>query len=131
MESALIISSTERNVVFFAEILNSASIKQIAAIHTCGEARRILLERDFDLVIVNAPLPDETGESLARHIALKGASQVILVVKNEFFDAVSSICEGDGVLTISKPINKSLFWSALALAKSTQSRIKYMPKTRN
>jgi response regulator NasT len=124
MESALIISGTEKSVVFFTDILNTASIKQIAVLRSCGEARRLLLERDYDLVLVNAPLQDESGESFARYIASKSASQVILVVKDEYYDEVSAACEVDGVLTISKPVNKTVFWSALALAKSVQNRIK-------
>jgi response regulator NasT len=48
----------------------------------------------------------------------------MLIVKNEHFDAVSAACENDGVLTIAKPINRAVFWSALKLAGSAQSRIK-------
>ena len=124
MESALIVSNTEKSSALFSEILDMASIKQITTLYSCGEARRLILERDFDLVIVNAPLRDESGESLSRYIASKGTSQVILVVKNEYFDAVSAVCEDDGVLTISKPVSRAIFWSALTLAKSAQSRIK-------
>ncbi|MCL2050543.1 MAG: ANTAR domain-containing protein [Lachnospiraceae bacterium] len=123
MDSALIVSSNEKYIAFFAEILKSASIGHIVDIHSCGDARRLLLERDFDLVLINAPLKDETGEMLARFIAAKGASQVILVVKTEFYEAVSAVCEDDGVLTIAKPINKTIFWSALTLARSAQSRL--------
>lgn len=126
MESALIISSTDTSVAFFTQLLNAASVKQITAFQSCAEARRILLECDFDLVIINAPLRDETGETFARNIASRGLSQVILVVKNEHFDAVSAICENDGVLVVAKPINKSIFWSVLTLAKSAQTRLKRM-----
>jgi len=126
MESALIVSYTDKSTAFFTEILNAAAITQITALKSVGEARRLLLERDFDLVIVNAPLRDETGETLSRHIASKGISQVILVVKSEHFDAVSAICENDGVLTVAKPTNKAFFWSALTLAKSAGSRMKRM-----
>jgi response regulator NasT len=124
MESALVISSTEKGASVFSEMLHAASIKQIAFLPSCGEARRLLSELDFDLVIVNAPLPDESGEDISRYIASKGVSQVILAVKNEFFDEVSAVCENDGVLTIAKPVNKTLLWSALTLAKSAQSRIR-------
>ena len=58
MEKALIVSCTEKSTAFFTEMLNAASINQIVALKSCGEARRLVLERDFDLVIVNAPLRD-------------------------------------------------------------------------
>ena len=124
MECALIVSSTEKGSEFFSELLNEAGIHQITAIGTAGEARRHLLEKDYDLIIINAPLRDESGEALSRHIASKGISQVMLVVKSEYYDAVSAVCEDDGVMTIAKPINRAVFWSALKLAKSSQSRLK-------
>ena len=126
MESALIVSSTEKSTAFFKEILNMASVNQVAALSSVGEARRLLLERDFDLIIVNAPLRDESGESFSRHVVSKGISQVILVVKSEYFDAISTVCEDDGVLAISKPVNRAVFWSVLKLAGSSQSRLRRM-----
>jgi len=124
VDSALIVSNKDISTAFFMEMLNSASINQIVASSSCGEARRLLLERCFDLVIVNAPLHDESGENLSRYIAAKSASQVILVVNHEFFYEASVVCESDGVLTVSMPINKSVFWAALMLVKSAQRKIK-------
>ena len=123
MESALIVSSKDKNAGLFIELLRAASIKQIVSLESAGEARRLLLERDFDLVIVNSPLSDESGESFSRHIASKGLSQVILAVRSDFFEGVSAMCESDGVLIVAKPVNKTFFWSVLSLAKSAQNRI--------
>jgi len=127
MESVLIVSGmgkgSTRPAEPYAELLYAASIKQIVVLESAAEARRMLMERNFDLVIVNAPLRDESGESLCRDIVSKGASQAILVVKSESFNAVSAACEADGVLTVSKPVNNAVFWSALALAKSARNRI--------
>ena len=126
MESALIVSGTTNSLDFLTGLLAEASVASITSFQTCGEARRFLYERDMDLVIVNSPLRDESGEDFSRYIASKGVSQVILIVKNEYFDSIAAACEADGVLTIAKPINKTVFWSALMLAKSAQNRIKKM-----
>jgi len=126
MENALIVSSTEKSISFFIEMLGAASFAQTTAVQSCAEARQLFLERDFDLVIINAPLRDESGESLSRHIATRNIGQVILVVRSEYFDEVSAACEDDGVLTVAKPMNRTVFWSALKLAKSAQSRLKQM-----
>jgi len=124
MESALIVSSTDKSAAFFSEILCETNIKQISVLNSAGEARRRLLEYDFDLVIIDAPLPDESGESFSRHIASKSLSQVILAVNGEYFNAVAAVCEEDGVLIISKPIDRDVFWSSLSLAKAASSKIK-------
>lgn len=126
MDSALIVSSFEKGTAFFSEILVSASIGHIVTLQTGGEARRLLMERDFDLVVINAPLHDEAGENLSQYIASRGVSQVILVVKSEYFEEVSRLTEEYGVLTVAKPINRTLFWSALKLAKASALRLKRM-----
>ena len=125
-DTVLIVSCSEKSVALFSEALTIASINQIAVIGSAGEARRALLEKDFDIVIIDAPLADESGESLARNIAVKGLSQVILAVNNEHFNAVSAVCQKDGVLTISKPFDKNFFWSALSLARSVSSKLRRM-----
>jgi len=124
MESALIVSCSDKGTAFFTEMLSSANIAQIAVAQSCGEARRIFLERDFDLIVINAPLRDESGENLARQIAAKDSAQVMLAVKSEYFDAVSAVFENYGVLTVSKPLSKTIFSHALILAKSARNKIK-------
>jgi Response regulator with putative antiterminator output domain len=124
MENVLIISRSKNNILSFTETLHAAACSSVSSLHSCGDARRLLLEQDFDLVIIDAPLKDESGESLARHIAVKGLSQVLLIVKSEHFEEISSVTENDGVLVISKPLNTALFWSALKLAASAQVHTK-------
>jgi response regulator NasT len=124
MESALIVSCEEKDTVFFTELLNAASIRHIASIKSVCGAEKFILQEDFDLVIVNAPLRDESGEKFSVRVASKGGSQVFLLVKNDIFNSVSAVCGEDGVFTISKPVDKAVFLSALSLAKSAQNRIK-------
>jgi len=124
--TVLIVSCSEKNIKLFSETLTAASINQIT-IYTCaGEARRALLDNDFEIVIIDAPLADESGEGIARNIAVKGLSQVILAVNSENYNAVMSVCQEDGVLTISKPVNINIFWTAISLAKSVSSKLKKM-----
>ncbi len=115
MESALLVSCTEKSIVFFTEMLKAVSCNQIATAGSCAEARRLFLARSFDLVIINAPLLDESGESLAQDIASKGNSQVILVVKSEYYEEVSSVTENYGVLTIAKPKQGGCFWQGVLI----------------
>jgi len=124
MESALIVSDSEKDTGLFTVMLNAACINQIVCEKSVDGARKLTQKQDFDLVIVDSPLADESGEGFSRSIASKGASQVILIVNKESFDTVSADCGEDGVLTISKPVDKALFWSALSLVKSIHGRMK-------
>jgi response regulator NasT len=124
MESALIVSCSDKSIDFFDEMLKMASVKRTETAQSCEQARETLESRDYDVVIINAPLRDETGEKLSKQIASKGTTQVILVVKSEYFDEISVSTESTGVLTVSKPVNRALFWSALRLAKSAIGRVR-------
>ena len=124
MENALIISNSEKDTALFSGFLKAASIRQIASSQSCGSARKLIQKQDFDLIIVDSPLPDESGEGFSRDAASNGVSQVILLVNGESFDSVSAACENDGVLVIVKPADKSLLWSALSLSRSVQNRVK-------
>ena len=124
--SALVVSCIEKSVSLFSEALTAASITRITVLASAAEARRAFLEKNFDLVIVDSPLPDESGENLSRYIALKSLSQVIFAVNSEHFNAISAVCQEDGVLVISKPVNRDFFWAALSLARSISSKLKRM-----
>jgi response regulator NasT len=84
------------------------------------------MDRDFDMCIINAPLKDESGESLSVNIASRGFCQVLLAVKAEYFDEVSAHVEDSGVITVAKPINRALFWNAIKLAKAAQTKVRIL-----
>jgi Response regulator with putative antiterminator output domain len=133
LESVLIVSYPEKSGEFFIEALGSVSCEKVVTVRTCDEARRLLMEQYFDLCIINAPLSDgalpqnnASGENLAKHIASKCVSQVILIVKSEFYDEISAAVEDYGVITISKPISKPVFVSALKFAKAAGNKLRLM-----
>jgi response regulator NasT len=125
MKTALVVSSSEKSTAFITEMLAS-TVREVVLLTSCSEARRLLLDKDFDLVVVNAPLKDETGEDFSRHVASKSVSQIVLIVKAEIFDAVSSVCENDGVLVVSKPVDKAVFWASIKLAGAAHNRLARM-----
>jgi response regulator NasT len=124
MDSGLIVSCTDKSIDFFREMLKLASIRKTTVASSCAMARELMAQSGYDLVIINSPLKDETGEKLSKQIASSGASQVILVVKSEFLDEISASTEDTGVLAVAKPVNRALFWSALKLARSAFGRVK-------
>jgi len=126
MDSALIVSYSEKSTDYLIQVLTEASVTDITTVSNAGEARRLLIEKDFDLCIINTPLPDEFGGNLALNIASKGISEVILIVKSEHFDEISEKVEDYGVITIAKPIGKTLLWNAIKLAKATHRKIQAM-----
>ena len=131
MDSILIVSSSKKGMSFFTEVLSQNSYGEIVTVTNGGEARRLLVERDFDLCIINAPLIDEFGDEFAKDIVSNGIGQVILVVRTDIYDEVSEKVEELGVITIAKPMNRTIFWSALKIANDTYNKMCRLKKENN
>jgi len=123
MESSLIITSNEKSFAAISELFRSNSIFGSVHVRTAGEGRRILMDREFNIVFISSPLGDENGQELARQIAVNEQSQVILAVRSEIYEPVSAVCEADGVFTIEKPINRDVLRQLLSLAKTMHIRL--------
>lgn len=123
MDSILIVSSSKKGTIFFKEVLSQNSYEEIVTATNGGEARRLLVDREFDLCIINAPLVDEFGEDFAKNVVSNGIGQVILVVNIDIYEEISNKVEDLGVITIAKPMNRSIFWSALKIATATYNKI--------
>ena len=79
MDKILVVSSLSRGTEVLTSYLEGDAYSlQYAA--SGGEARRRLLEESFSLVIILAPLKDESGISLAEDAA-GGTAGILLAVK--------------------------------------------------
>lgn len=123
LKSVLIVSSSEKTGELLEEMLTLNSYSDITTAKSGIEARRLLIDRQFDLCIVSTPLQDEFGTEFAINIAQKSAMQVMLLVKSQLADEVSAKVEDYGIFVLSKPISRQLFWSALKLASAAQNRL--------
>ncbi len=128
MESALIVSHSEKGNEIILSLLKAISCKKITIVKTCGEARRLSLEKNFDLYIINSPVQNESAEDLAREFIQNDISQVIFFVKNDIYDYTSNKLENHGIITVPKPINRNMLWMSLKLSKASYARIKNMQK---
>lgn len=128
MNSVLIVSSSEKSIALFEELLTACSYSEIAVAKRGNEARRILIEKGFDLCIINAPLVDEFGIELALNIAQKSIMQILMIVKNELADEISAKVEDYGVFVVAKPVNRQVFWNALKLMAAAHKRMMSLRK---
>ena len=123
MDKALIVCDAPKGIEFFRDFLMQNDYKETTVVDSGEEARRMLVDKDFDLCLINAPLRKESGEQLSIDIAEKKICQVILFVKAEYSEEIMDRVEDYGVITVSKPISRQMFWSALKLARVAQRRI--------
>ena len=124
MERILVVSSTDKSHAMLAQFLVSCGVQsQLYRAKAGSEARRALVDGEFDLVLVNTPLPDEFGHELAQLAAGETTAGVILLAKAEIADSVAEKVEDDGVFVVPKPLSRVLFMQALRMTRAARSRL--------
>ncbi len=122
--SILIVSAGEKATALLTQLLPPQEFSPILSVHTVGEARRMLVDRPFDILIINSPLPDDFGVQFALETAQTQSCGVLLFVKAELQDAVSHRVEDYGVLTLSKPVNRQMVFQSVKLLVATRQKIR-------
>lgn len=123
----LIAGANDRTFDSLRELLPPDSYEAPLRADSAGEAKRMLLETDVDLVILNAPLRDEFGTQLALNLAQDNLC-VLMLVPAESFDAVCYKVEDEGILTLSKPVSRSGLLGAIKLLTAMRGKLRKLDR---
>lgn len=126
--SALLVSSSEKMNQSFKSLLAQNHFEPIVCVPNATSAGRHLLEKNFDLVIINAPLIDDFGTKLAIDIVSGSSTSVLLLVKEELYPEINAQMSPCGVLTLSKPTSSSMLTQSVQLLCGTRERLRRMEK---
>ncbi len=123
MNKKLIVSSSEKGQELLLTLLKSHDTTLATAAHNAGEARRLLIQHDFELVIIATPLSDEFGSDLATYIADNSQAGVILIVKQDIAEQVAAKVEDFGVIVVPAPLSKVLFFQSIKMVNIMRRRM--------
>ena len=125
----LIVSDADKIADYITELLPPREFSPILRAGSAGDAKRMLLSAEYDIVIINSPLPDEFGTSLATDISEDSTkTAVMLLVKSDSYDAALYKVEKSGVLTLSKPNSKQAIYSAVRLLAAMSVKLGQLEK---
>ena len=106
--SVLLVSAGGKFNQTVSGLLPPTHFGPVRIVKSSDEARRTLVSTSYDMVLINAPLPDDLGVQLAISICGRSDAGVLLFVKNEVFQEVYDKVTEHGVLTLSKPTSTQL-----------------------
>ena len=89
-----------------------------------SEARRRLVNASFDLILVNSPLPDDTGVRFAIDLSAAGQTVVLLTVRAEVYAEVTERVTPHGVFTLARPMSLNAMETALSFLAAARERIR-------
>ncbi|MCI8287919.1 MAG: ANTAR domain-containing protein [Lachnospiraceae bacterium] len=126
--SMLIVSATDNFTSAFADLLLETRYSPIHTVASVNAAKRILAEKTFDIVIINAPLPDDIGTRFAIDTCTSKQSSVLLLVKRDIHAEIHDKVVEYGVFTLSKPTSKPTMAHALSWMESARERLRQFEK---
>jgi len=126
--SILVVSVSDKVYDIFIDLTKDRFHSNIYRASSISEAKRMTLLQDFDIVVINAPLKDESGIDFAVNTATENAAGVLLLINNEYYEQVLDKVIEYGVLTVSKPISRQVLYESFNLLVATNYRIKKVEK---
>ena len=115
--SVLVVAAAAKFHMSLREMLPEDRYDPVCAAGSVSEARRALLERPFDIVVISTPLPDEFGTSSAG---------VLLLVKAEHYPDLAARLAPQGILLLQKPTTPPLLLQSMQLLCGTRERLRRM-----
>ena len=124
--SVLIVTASDSFTNNVMPLLPMTDYWPVTTARSVGEARRRIAETAFDIVLINAPLPDDFGMRLAIDICTNSGAGVLLMVKNDLFNDIYAKVVNYGVITLSKPTNLQMVTQNLRILCATRERMRQM-----
>lgn len=124
--SVLLVSAGDKFARTLMALLPPSHYWPVTAVKTAGEARRALAGQAYDLVLINAPLPDDFGSQLASDICGRSDAAVLLFVGSELFQEVSDQATERGILTLPKPTSTQMITHFLRVLCAVRERMRHM-----
>lgn len=131
MGRALIVSAGASSNEYISARLTELGYTRPLIVPSGAEARRRMLESDFELIVVNSPLPDEFGHELCATAVEKTDAGVVLLVKAAAAEQLLTPMSEQGVLLVSKPFSNTLFLQAIHIASASNHRLQFLRQENN
>ena len=122
--SVLLASASKRFNQTVLSQLSDSGFGPVRVVPSAAAAKRAAAEQAFDLVIVNAPLPDDFGTAFS--VAQSGNRQtvVLMLVPAALHGEIHGQVMDRGVFTLPKPITGQSLSMALQWMSTTRERLR-------
>lgn len=124
--SVLLVSASEKFNEAMTALLPESRYHPVTVAADVSGARRRLLESSYDIVVINAPLPDDFGTRLALDVCENSGTGVLLFLRAEHYPDITARVSPYGILTVSKPTSASIITQSLQLLCGTRERLRRM-----
>lgn len=126
--SVLVVSASEKFNRAFPDVFVPSAFSPVDFVSAVSAAKRAVAERDYDFVVINSPLPDDSGIRFAVDtVASSGTVVLFLAREDEYPETFDKLAE-HGVFLMQKPMTKPSFRLASEWLISARERIRKTEK---
>ena len=122
--SILIVSASMKFNDVLSEIFPLPIFSPLTVVSNISAAKRAISERDFDFVVVNSPLPDDSGVRFAIDTVNSYNSVVLFISKSEQYDELYEKLVEHGIFLMQKPASMAVFQAAAGWLISARERLR-------
>ncbi len=119
----LIVSGSRDGLDAMTGFLRQCGASDVIFVSSGNEARRLVQQDSFALILINTPLPDERGQQLAVQMSSASDSGIILLCKADDTEELNRRLGEYGIFIVGKPIHKSLFHRAVCQSFAVHNRL--------
>ena len=126
--NVLLVSSAGKLNTAILPFFDAERFEPVTVVDTVARAQRMLAEREYDLVIINAPLPDDFGRRLAVDVCTDSGRVALLIVRSDIYDETWSAMTPHGVLVAKRPMERSVMEELLDVMCTVRERLRGVQK---
>ena len=126
--SVLIVSSSEQFNSALPDFFSHSKYSPVTVVSNISMAKRAVAERDFDFIVVNSPLPDDSGEAFVIDIVGSTHCVALFMVRAELFEEISDKLAEHGVFLIRRPLSRQALNMAVEWMCSARERLRKTEK---
>ena len=127
--SVLIVSDTEKFTSSLSSLLPENTFDPVVRVSDAAMAKRAMLEREFDVVLINGTRADDRAAKLAIDVCSERNSVALLFFHRELYAEIYAKVTDFGVLTLPLPSSPQMVTQALDWVRATRERMRKYEKT--
>lgn len=126
--SVLLVSASEKFRDSLLPLLPESAYTPLVTVTSVGAAERRRDQRDFDLIFIDSPLPDDAGIRFAIDCCRSGGAVAVLFAAAALYDQVNARAAEHGVFVLPKPIPRDAVLRGLNWMTAARERLRLYEK---
>lgn len=126
--SVLVISAAEKFNTSLSALMPEAVYSPVRVAGSVNAAQRDMQNRQYDIVIINSPLPDDFGRRFAIDACANHNCVALMLVKSELYGEIFEHVLDYGVFALRKPTSANMLLQALDWSRAARERLRKLEK---